>query len=313
MTKPIEVTAEVIEESTAIEPAKDIHVEYIPSLIEDNIEAVAAYVDQQLEPFIGAQLDPQDAEQVKEARTFMADLNKLKKPIEDERKRIKKEYEKPLKEFEARVKGITGKIDAARDNLKQQVEEADRAFRENRRALLAEEYEACAGILTEIITADAVIEESWLNRSTTESKAINSLTSKTVKALEGYETLNKKELAHRTEVVQLYCQTLDVVKALQLEDELVEKDRQRAEFEERQRQVAAFAAERREQEAETEAEAFAPEPEPIAAAQPAPEVFTWSLEMKFTGTKAYAQGVANVLKSNGLTGATIKCEGVVNG
>jgi hypothetical protein len=321
MTKEtIEVTAEVIEDK-AITPAKDIKVEYIPSLIEDNIEAVAAYVDEQLAPFIGAQLDPNNADQVKEARSFMADLNKLKKPIEDERKRIKREYEKPLKDFEARVKGITGKIDAARDNLKKQVDEADMAFRENRRAVLVEEYECCAGVLAEVITADAMIEDSWLNRSTTEVKAVNQLTAKTVKALQGYETLIKKELSHRTEVVQLYCQTLDMVQALQLEDELVEKDRQRQEFEERQRQVAAFAAERREQAAEIEEEAFAPEPEPTAPAEPEQkpqekpkfEVFTWSLEMRFTGTKAYAQGVADMLKSNGIKGATIKCEGVVNG
>lgn len=307
----IEVTAEVIEEK-AITPSKDIKVEYTPSIIADNIEAVEAYVNEQLAPFVGAKLDPNDEEQIKQGRKFMADLNKLKKPIDDERKRIKKEYEKPLKAFEARVKDITSKIDAARDNLKEQVEEADRAFRENRRELLTEEYEACAGILVEVISADAVIEDAWLNRSTAETKAVNSLVAKTVHALEGYETLNKKELAHRTEVVQLYCETLDVVKALQLEDELNEKDRQRAEFEERQRQVAAFAAERREQEAETEAEAF--QPEKNYGTQPQqPETFVWALSMEFTGTREQAQKVAQALKENGVTGATIVCKGVCNG
>lgn len=315
-------TDEIIEvepveaESAGIVPAKEIKVEYTPSIIDDNIDAVEAYVDKQLAPFVGAQLDPNDEEQIKQGRQFMADLNKLKKPIEDERKRIKKEYEKPLKAFEARVKEITGKIDDARENLKKQVDAADRAFKERRWEMLAEEYEGCVGELANIIPFAAILEDSWLNRSTQETKAVNALTDKAVKALEGYQTLQKKDLAHKTEVVRLYCETLDLVKALQLEDELNEEDRQRAEFEERQRQVEAFASERREQRAETEAEAFAPAPEPerpaAAATAASPELFTWSLVMEFTGTKQFAQGVASLLKSNGLTGATIKCKGVAN-
>ena len=313
----IEVEPVEAESVAAIVPSKEIKVEYTPSSIADNIEAVEAYIDQQLEPFIGAQLDPNDDEQIKQGRAFMADLNKLKKPIEDERKRIKREYEKPLKAFEARVKEITGKIDEARDNLKRQVDAADQAFRDNRREILAEEYEGCVGVLAELIPFDAILDDKWLNRSTAETTAINQLTDKAVKALEGYQTLQKKELNHKTEVVRLYCETLDLVKALQLEDELTEEDKQRADFEERQRQAEAFAAERREQAAETEAEAFAPVPDENPAGDPAtaadPEIFTWSLVMEFTGTKQFAQGVAGLLKSNGLTGATIKCKGVANG
>ena len=97
----IEVTAEVIEPTDALE------VTYTPAVFSDNLAALDAYVDQQIEPYIGAQLDPNDYETIKMGRTCMADLNKLKAPIEAERKRVKKIYEAPLKEFEARVKAIT--------------------------------------------------------------------------------------------------------------------------------------------------------------------------------------------------------------
>ena len=317
MDEIIEVEPIETQSVAAIVPAKEIRVEYTPSSIADNIEAVEAYIDQQLEPFIGAQLDPNDEEQIKQGRQFMADLNKLKKPIDDERKRIKREYEKPLKAFEARVKEITDKIDEARGNLKKQVDAADQAFKEQRRAMLAEEYEGCVGVLAEVIPFEAILEQGWLNRSTAETKAVNDMSDKAMRAHEGYQTLQKKELNHKTEVMRLYCETLDTIKALQLEDELNEEDRQRAEFEERQRQAEAFAAERREQRAETEAEAFAPapEPEPPAAATTAasPEVFTWALAMEFVGTRERAQALANLLKSEGITGATIKCKGVFNG
>ena len=129
----VEVAAEVIE------PTGELAVTYTPAVIDDNLEALNAFVEQQIAPYIGAQIDPNDYEQVKEARKCMADLNKLKNPIEAERKRIKREYEAPLKALESRVKAITAKIDEARAVLKAQVDEADARFKELRRAVLVEE------------------------------------------------------------------------------------------------------------------------------------------------------------------------------
>ena len=102
--EPIEVTAEVIEPSNALE------VVYTPAVFSDNLAALEAYVDQQIAPYIGAQIDPADYDQVKQARKCMADLNKLKEPIEAERKRVKREYEAPLKLFEGKVTMENGYI-----------------------------------------------------------------------------------------------------------------------------------------------------------------------------------------------------------
>lgn len=155
----IEATAEVIE------PTDVLEVTYIPAMLSDNLAALDAYVDKQIEPYIGAQLDPNDYETIKMGRACMADLNKLKAPIEAERKRVKKIYEAPLKEFEARVKAITVKIDGARANIKEQVDEADASFKAQRREMLAEEYEGCAGPIADIITFAAILDEKWLNLS----------------------------------------------------------------------------------------------------------------------------------------------------
>ena len=56
----IEVTAEVIEPTDALE------VTYTPAVFSDNLAALDAYVDQQIEPYIGAQLDPNDYERSEE-------------------------------------------------------------------------------------------------------------------------------------------------------------------------------------------------------------------------------------------------------
>ena len=296
----IEATAEVIEPSNALE------VTYTPAVLADNLEALNAFVEQQIAPYVGAKIDPNDYEQVKMARKCMADLNKLKDPIDKERKRVKREYETPLKEFEGRVKAITAKIDGARAALKVQVDEADERFREMRRALLVEEYEGCAGPIADVIPFAAILEDAWLNRSTPETKAVNELYEKVEKALKGYNTLQTKELAHKDEVVKHYADTLDLIGALELEDQLNERDRQMAEFKAAQEAAEAVKAERTAPEP-------APEPEPVPD-QPtaaAPPVCRWSLAMEFQGTEAFAQQVAATLKGMGITGASIKFSGVV--
>lgn len=292
MEYEIEVAAQVIEPSRALE------VRCTPAVIEDNLAALEAYVDAQVAPYLEAQINPSDEAQVKEARRCMADLNKIKAPIEEERKRVKRAYEAPLKAFEARVKGITSKVDQARAGLKAQVDEADARFREARRSLLEEEYEGCAGAIAGVIPFAAVLEDGWLNRSTPEAKAVNALYERAEGALKGYKTLQAKELAHKDEVVKHYAGTLDLIAALELEDSLNERDRQMAEFKAAQEAAAMMAAER------------APEPEP--APEPAADpVYVWALSMEFEGTRGDAQRVADALRGLGVTGAAIACKGVV--
>ncbi len=296
----IEVVAEVVE------PTDALQVTYTPAAISDNLAALDAYVDRQLAPYLGAQIDPSDCERVKEGRRCMADLSKLKAPIEAERKRIKRAYEAPLKEFEGKVKGITSKIDDARAAIKAQVDEADARFREARRAILMEEYEGCAGPIADVIPFSAVLEDAWLNRSTVEAKAVSALYAKVEGALKGYKTLQARELRHKDEVMKRYADTLDPIAALELEDQLGERDREMAEFKAAQ-EAARLAAERR-REPEP-----AQEPEPVAeqpAEAPAP-VCRWSLAMEFQGTSAFAKEVAATLRGLGLTGASIKYAGVV--
>lgn len=298
-SEPIEVTAEVIETT-------ELAVTYTPAVITDNLAALEAYVDEQIKPYMGMAIDPESDAELKNARAVMAELNKLKKPIEDERKRVKREYDAPLKAFEAKVKGITSKIDEARDFVKVQVENADEEFKARRRAHLAEEYEGVAGLLAGVIPFEAILEPEWLRRSKAESAAEAALQDKAATALKGYETLMKKQLVHADEVIKRYAETLDVISALELEDELNERDRQMAEFKAAQEQVEAVRN---------------PEPEPMPEPEPEPEqdtqdtsvpVLRWSLNMEFTGTREYAKAIADTLKRLGITGATIKALEVVD-
>lgn len=315
-TETIAAEAEVIEAGPA-----EIEVAYTPAVITDNLAKLNAYVDRQLEIYIGTKINPQDYEQVKGARNAMAALNDLKKPIENERKRIKREYEAPLKAFEAGVRRITAKIDDARSAIKEQVDEADRLFKDGRYALLEEEYMGCAGAIADVIKFDAVLDPRWLNRSTPESKAVNQLYEKTEQALRSYQALQKQQLNHPDEVVKRFADTMDLTAALQYEEELNQSDREMEEFKAAQAAAEAARAERAAQATEQEGPgasanaggvAFtAGAPQSAAAANP--DVFRWlvRIDCEFAGTRGRAQEVADGLRALGITGSSIKCIGVV--
>lgn len=310
MSEPIEVTAEVIE------PSNELEVTYTPAVLSDNLAALDAYVDQQIAPYVGVQIDPEDDESIKTGRAVMAELNKLKAPIEEERKRVKRAYEEPFKAFEGRVKGITSKIDKARSDIKAQVDDADARFKEHRRAQLEEEYIGCVGPIADVIHFAAILEDKWLTRSVTWPQASNKLADKAEGALKGYKTLQTKQLNHKDEVIKSYAHTLDIVSALDLEDRLNERDRQMAEFKAAEKAAQLVADQRREPEPTKEPERPSePTSGPAVIVADAPTedpVYRWALSMEFSGSRSYAERVGAALKALGITGASIKCMGGVD-
>ena len=291
MTEVIEVQAEVIEPTDALE------VTYTQAIIKDNLAAIEAYVDEQLKPYIGAVIDPNDEGQIKEARKAMADLNKLKEPIDGERKRIKREYEAPMKAFEGRVKGITGKIDDARSSIKGQVDAADATFKENRRAILEEEFAGCSGPLEGLLYFERILDSTWLNRSTPEAKALKGMQDAVIEAIEKYETL----VASKDECVKLFCETLDLKQALALDGQLAEREREAAEF----------AAKRAAAEA-TVAGKIAPTErlaEPTVTHKE--QVHHWVLHYEFDGPLSLALAIRDAIAPICPTGGSIKDAGVI--
>lgn len=305
MKEAIEVEAEVIEPTDALE------VTYSQAIIKDNLAAIEAYVDVQLKPYIGAVIDPSNDVQIKEARKALADLNKLKEPIDGERKRIKREYEAPMKAFECRVKSITGKIDGARSAIKEQVDAADEAFKASRRALLEDEFDGCTGPLAGLLSFEHIVNPSWINRSTPETKALKGVQEAVVDAIEKYETIVGSGLRHKDECVKLFCETLDLQKALALDGQLSEKEREAAEFAAKRAEAERFAAERREAApVQLPIEQPAPDQAPVEAPTADP-VHSWLLHVEFAGTRSLAVSLGQSLKALGITGGTIIDQGVI--
>ena len=93
-----------------------------PGSVDENINQVHAQVKQWLASF-PTDLSNCTESDIASMKSNCASLRSGKKTIEEERKRIKKEYLKPLDEFEAKVKPITLEIDKAIDMYKSKLDE----------------------------------------------------------------------------------------------------------------------------------------------------------------------------------------------
>lgn len=187
-SKAENVVAEVIEE----QDASALSVNYVPSTIEANFDALEAHVRKTVEAYEGATYDLTKASNVKEAKNDRSYLTGLKKEIDERRKAVKREYSKPLDAFEKRCKEITSIIDAAADNIKQQLDQAEQERQDSAYAKLREHYEEFAGLLAPVVPYERFHEKQWLNKTFGEVKACKALEEKVSKLAGDWETLKSQ-------------------------------------------------------------------------------------------------------------------------
>lgn len=180
-----EVVAEVIEE----QGAPDLVVTYSPSVISANFDAMEDSIRAKVADYEGAKYDLTKDESIKEAKNDRLYLNGLKKEIEERRKAVKREYNKPLAAFEKRCKEITSIIDGASDGIKAQLDQAEEDRKSRAQAKLEAHYREFAELLAPVVPYERLHEKQWLNKGFGEVKAKKALEAKVSKLAGDWETL----------------------------------------------------------------------------------------------------------------------------
>ena len=292
-SKAEEVVAEVIEE----QEASSLIVTYAPSSIEANFDALEKRVRKTVELYKGATYDLTKADKIKEAKNDRSYLNGLKSEIEERRKAVKREYNKPLAAFEKRCKEITSIIDGASDGIKAQLDEAEERRRAGARAALEAHYREFAELLAPVVPYERLHDDKWLNKSFGEVKAKKALEEKVSAVARDWDTLKaqRDSMAHYEVAERELFRTLDLGSALNAARAADEED-------------ARIAAMR---EAVESKPAPRPAPrrraEPAAAARPEPSC-AWTVEIP-SATRSQMEQLAAALRERGITG-TIRCKGV---
>ena len=291
--KAEEVVAEVVEE----QEASSLIVTYAPSSIEANFDALEKRVRKTVELYKGATYDLTKADKIKEAKNDRSYLNGLKNEIEERRKAVKREYNKPLAAFEKRCKEITSIIDGASDGIKAQLDQAEEDRKSRAMAKLKEHYETFAELLAPVVPYERLHEKQWLNKGFGEVKAKKALEAKVSAVARDWDTLKaqRDSMAHYEVAERELFRTLDLGSALNAARAADEED-------------ARIAAMREAVESRP-----APRPAPRRRAEPAvaarPELScAWTVEIP-SATRSQMELLAAALRERGITG-TIKCKGV---
>ena len=301
-TEPQQVEAEVIEtEATTLE------VTYTEATIASNMDALEAHVKKVVADYEGATYDLTSAQAIKEAKHDRSYLNGIKKEIDERRKAVKREYNKPLDAFERRCKQITAIIDESTDAIKAQLDEAEQTRKDALYSRLQQHYEEFAGLLAPVVPYERLHEPQWLNKTFGEIKAQQALEAKVSDVARDWETLKAQQEAmpHYADAEREFFRTLDLGAALNAARLADEADQRIAELK------AAMAPEPEpEPMPEPEPEPIEiPAPVPMSAPMPAPmpapvaePLEAWTVEVP-RATRSQMQALASTLKAQGITGS----------
>ena len=300
------VVAEVIEaEATTLE------VTYTEATIASNMDALEAHVKKVVAEYDGATYDITSAQAVKDAKHDRSYLNGIKKEIEERRKAVKREYNKPLEAFERRCKQITAIIDKSSDAIKAQLDEAEQARKDALYSRLQQHYEEFAGLLAPVVPYERLHEPQWLNKTFGEIKAQQALEAKVSDVARDWETLKAQQEAmpHYADAEREFFRTLDLGAALNAARLADEEDRRIAELK------AAMAPDPEPEPMPEPEPIAAPEPEPMPAPAPMPAPIpapmpapvaepleAWTVEVP-SATRSQMQALASLLKAQGITGS----------
>lgn len=286
-----------------------------PGTVDENIQQVHAQVTQWLASFPKDLSDCTESD-IASMKSNCASLRSGKKTIEEERKRIKKEYLKPLDEFEAKVKPITVEIDNAIDMYKSKLDEYEVIRCDTKRKEITEWWNAHRNPMMKP-DISLVWDDRYLNKTGIGESWQKDLQSKIEKidadlSVIGSMNSNMDQLNF---VSARYSEHLDLSRAISEWNEHVEALRKteelrlKAEAERQAREKARLEAQEREkqkvEEVTVEPVNVAQEPENVANqpeyAEPEPETGTYWAEFRIDGaTLDQMKSLTAFIQSNGL-------------
>lgn len=191
-------------------------------------------------------------EQLTEAKKDRANLNKLKKALNDERIRREKEYMQPFNEFKNKINEIISIIDKPVAMIDAQVKNYEEKKKEEKQEAINALFNAKE--FPEWITVGQIQDKSWLNATTSMKQIDDNMTGWKNRIETEQKTIeNLPEFAF--EAMEIYKTTLDMAKAIAEGQRLADIQKRKKEAEAAAERMRAEAeARRKEEEAQKAAE-----------------------------------------------------------
>ena len=223
----------------------ELHVQnyLLPEAIEFNFDELKTQIAEKAEQYANIVYTE---ENIKVAKADRADLNRLKKALNDERIRRQKEYMKPFDDFKTKIDEIISIIDKPVQKIDENIKYYESILQDQKRQNIEEMFKDM--LFPEWMTVEQIWNPKWLNASTSMASIETELLNQKNDIIRNCQTLaTLPNYSH--EAVLFYQKTLDVSGALAKVTEL-------ADIEAKKKKMLEEEAKKRETE-----NAFIPVPE----------------------------------------------------
>ena len=174
-------------------------------------------------------------DQIKEAKADRANLNRMKKALNDERIRREKEYMEPFNQFKAQIAEIISIIDKPVAVIDRQVKAAEEQQKQEKLEKIREFFERVN--LNEFVQFEQILDQKWLNASVSMKSIEDAIIAKGNKIMEDLAVVRSLP-SYAFEAEQAYLSSLDLAKAVSEAHGLQELAERKAAYEAEQAKKA---------------------------------------------------------------------------
>ena len=206
---------------------------------------------------------------IKAAKEDRADLNRLKKALNDERLRRQKEYMKPFDAFKSQIDEIISIIDKPVLAIDKQIKEYEQIKQDEKRNNIEDMFNSM--LFPEFVKIDQLWNAKWLNATYSMNNIEKELLEKKENIIKECQTLATLP-SYSHEAVHFYQKTLDIAQALAKVRELTEAEEAKKRMLEEEARRKEEEAKKKEEPQPVPEEAKAEIKEELVIAAPAPQI-----------------------------------------
>lgn len=157
-----------------------------PVVIGGNFDEMQQALSNMMQAYAGLEVTE---ENIPERKKDVATLRKMKKAIDDKRKSVKAEYEKPLKAFEGKCKELTGIIDAEITRINHDLSAYEAKRCAEKRVVIRALYDEHIEGFAEFLPLDMIYDESWENKTCSEKEIISDIQQEKIRVKTDLQTI----------------------------------------------------------------------------------------------------------------------------
>lgn len=165
------------------------------------------------------------SQNIKEAKDDRATLNALKKSLNDEKIKIKKEFEVPYKDFEDKIKELIELVDKPASEIDKQVKIFEEAEKVKKRESIENIYAENIGSYADLIPLQQIYDSRWENKTYKETDIKKEIQDIVKKADSDIKVIAELKSEFEFQVKDTYFRTLDLGQAL-VEKQRLEKQKE---------------------------------------------------------------------------------------